>query len=64
MQSIFMQPSAFMTTDAEKRSLSSILTENRNEPHTKRAPDVEFVCADKLVVNKILLGELLGLLIH
>jgi hypothetical protein len=53
-----------MTTDAEKRSLSSILTENRNEPHTKRAPDVEFVCADKLVVNKILLGELLGLLIH
>ena len=64
MQSILMQPSAFMTAAAEKRSLSSNMTQNRNEPRSKRAPDVEFVCADELVVNKVLLGELLGLLIH
>ena len=64
MQSILMQPSAVMTADAEKGSLSSNLTENRDEPRSKRAPDVEFVCADELVVNKVLLGELLGLLIH
>ena len=48
----------------EKRHIQLLHVPEGTESCTTHTPDVEFVCADELVVNEVLLGELLGLLIH